>query len=110
MDEPGTHVRQHHITLNTDGPGRKRHVHRHRTGPEPSAVEGRIGNGPWVEVATLNDDDFTLQDWSWTWDSTAVEDGDHYVAVRFVNQSGAVSGLSVAPTKWTTFPQPQNSP
>ncbi|MEC9204103.1 MAG: S8 family serine peptidase [Candidatus Thermoplasmatota archaeon] len=60
-------------------------------GPEPSVVEGRIGNGPWVEVATLNDEDFKLQDWTWTWDSTEVEDGDHYVAVRFVNQSGAVS-------------------
>ena len=60
-------------------------------GPEPSAVEARIGNGPWNEVATLDDEDFVLQDWSWTWDSTSVEDGDHYVAVRFVNQSGSVS-------------------
>ncbi|HIH53273.1 MAG TPA: S8 family serine peptidase [Candidatus Poseidoniaceae archaeon] len=60
-------------------------------GPEPSAVEARIGNDPWTEVATLNDEDFELQDWSWTWDSTVVEDGDHYVAVRFVNQSGSVS-------------------
>ena len=60
-------------------------------GPEPSAVEARIGNGPWNEVATLDDEDFVLQEWTWTWDSTSVEDGDHYVAVRFVNQSGSVS-------------------
>lgn len=60
-------------------------------GPEPSAIEARIGSDPWTEVATLNDEDFELQDWSWTWDSTVVEDGDHYVAVRFVNQSGSVS-------------------
>ena len=58
VDEPGTHVRQHHINSQ-----HRRSWKEASRSPAPRAlsqvVEGRIGNGPWVEVATLNDDDFT---------------------------------------------------
>lgn len=60
-------------------------------GPDPSAVEARVNNGPWTLADTLEDEDFVEQDWSWTWDSTSVDDGDHRVSFRFVNTSGATS-------------------
>ena len=60
-------------------------------GPDPHSIEAKVDNGPWTLAANLDDEDFVEQSWSWSWDSTTVDDGDHRISFRFVNTSGATS-------------------
>ncbi len=60
-------------------------------GPDPSSIEAKVDNGPWTFAASLDDEDFVEQSWSWSWDSTTVDDGDHRISFRFVNTTGVSS-------------------
>ena len=74
-------------------------------GIEHDRIEYKIGSQDWQLGDNLNQEGDTVQDWSFTWDSSAVADGSHRVSVRLVNASGVSAMSSSEPTKSTTFPQ-----
>ena len=57
-------------------------------GVEHGDVEYKINNGEWQLGQTLPELDNGNQEWSFSWDSTTVDDGNHRISVRMVNQSG----------------------
>ena len=62
-------------------------------GIEPSELMYRINSGGWVVAHFFDEEDNSAQDWSFTWDSTVVDDGSHKVSVKLVNVSGTESDL-----------------
>ena len=57
-------------------------------GIEHGDVEYKIDNGDWILGQNLPELENGNQEWSFSWDSTTVEDGNHRVSVRMVNKSG----------------------
>ena len=62
-------------------------------GSEPDRLEYKIDNGEWMAGDTLDPDLSGEQAWSFSWDSTAVDDGNHRISVRMVNLSGDASDI-----------------
>ena len=62
-------------------------------GIEHDRIEYKIGSQDWQLGDNLNQEGETVQDWSFTWDSSAVADGSHRVSVRLVNASGVTSDV-----------------
>jgi subtilisin family serine protease len=62
-------------------------------GIEPSELIFRVDSGEWSSVYTFDEEDYETQDWSFTWDSTEVDDGSHKVSIRLVNKSGLESDI-----------------
>ena len=62
-------------------------------GIEHDRIEYKIGSQDWQLGDNLNQEGDTVQDWSFTWDSSAVADGSHRVSVRLVNASGVTSDV-----------------
>lgn len=60
-------------------------------GTEHERVEYKINNEAWVTGENLQPQEDGIQDWSFSWDSTTVEDGSHRISIRMVNESGAMS-------------------
>ena len=60
-------------------------------GSEPDRLEYKIDNGDWVLGDNLDSDEEGEQPWSFSWDSTSVEDGNRRISVRLVNISGDTS-------------------
>jgi len=57
-------------------------------GLEHDVVEYSIDGGDWELAVELNTQASGVQDYSFDWDSTSVEDGAHRIDVRFVNKTG----------------------
>ncbi|MEC8789230.1 MAG: CARDB domain-containing protein, partial [Candidatus Thermoplasmatota archaeon] len=62
-------------------------------GIEPSELIFRVDSGEWSSVYTFDEEDYESQDWSFTWDSTEVDDGSHKISIRLVNKSGLESDI-----------------
>ena len=62
-------------------------------GIEHDRIEYKIGSQDWQLGDNLNQEGETVQDWSFTWDSSAVADGSHRISVRLVNASGVTSDV-----------------
>ena len=62
-------------------------------GIEPSELIFRVDSGEWSSVYTFDEEDYETQDWSFTWDSTEVDDGSHKISIRLVNKSGLESDI-----------------
>jgi subtilisin family serine protease len=62
-------------------------------GIEPSHLMYRVNSEEWENVVTFDDTDFNTQAWSFTWDSTDVDDGSHKISIKLVNTSGAESDV-----------------
>ena len=62
-------------------------------GIEPNELMYRINSGEWENAYSFDDEDYGVQDWSFTWDSTEIDDGSHKVSVKLVNVSGAESDI-----------------
>ena len=62
-------------------------------GIEPSELIFRVDSGEWNSVYTFDEEDNEVQDWSFTWDSTVVDDGSHKISIRVVNKSGLESDI-----------------
>ena len=62
-------------------------------GIEHDRVEYKIDSQDWQLGDNLNQDGEAVQDWSFTWDSSAVDDGSHRISVRLVNASGVTSDV-----------------
>ena len=60
-------------------------------GSEPERLEYKIDNGDWILGDNLDPELEGEQPWSFSWDSTSVEDGNRRISVRFVNTSGDMS-------------------
>jgi hypothetical protein len=60
-------------------------------GIEASAIEVRVDSGDWNVISNLGEQNYHSSDWSYSWDSTVVDDGTHRLTVRLVNKSGLVS-------------------
>jgi subtilisin family serine protease len=60
-------------------------------GIEPSQLLYKINNGDWNIAHNFDEEDNEMQDWTFTWDSTLVDDGSHRVSVKLVNVSGMES-------------------
>ena len=62
-------------------------------GIEPSELIFRVDSGEWSSAYTFDEEDNEAQDWSFTWDSTEVDDGSHKISIRLVNKSGIESDI-----------------
>ena len=62
-------------------------------GIEPSELIFRVDSGEWETAYTFDEEDYEVQDWSFTWDSTEVDDGSHKISIRLVNKSGVESDI-----------------
>jgi len=62
-------------------------------GIEPSHLMYRVNAGEWRNAHSFDDEDYSTQDWSFTWDSTEVDDGSHKISIKLVNMSGAESDI-----------------
>ena len=62
-------------------------------GIEPSHLLYRINSEEWENAHSFDDTDYGVQDWSFTWDSTEINDGSHKVSIKLVNVSGAESEI-----------------
>ena len=62
-------------------------------GIEPSHLMYRVNSGEWKNAHTFDEEDNSAQDWSFTWDSTEVDDGSHKISIKLVNMSGAESDI-----------------
>lgn len=62
-------------------------------GIEPDKLVYRVNSGEWKDAHFFDDEDNTAQDWSFTWDSTEVEDGSHKISVKLINASGSESDI-----------------
>ena len=62
-------------------------------GIEPSELIYRVNSEEWETAYTFDEDDNEIQDWSFTWDSTEVDDGSHKISIRLVNKSGVESDI-----------------
>ncbi|RJU92043.1 MAG: hypothetical protein DWC03_07500 [Candidatus Poseidoniales archaeon] len=62
-------------------------------GIDHDRVEYKIDSQDWQLGDDLNEQEEGVQDWSFTWDSTAVNDGSHRISVRMVNTSGVNSDV-----------------
>ena len=62
-------------------------------GIEPSELIFRVDSGEWETAYTFDEEDNEAQDWSFTWDSTEVDDGSHKISIRLVNKSGIESQI-----------------
>jgi len=60
-------------------------------GIEASAIEMRVDSGGWEVIYQLSETNYKSDDWSYSWDSTVVDDGTHRLTVRLVNKSGLIS-------------------
>ena len=59
--------------------------------PEPISVQWRIDRGDWQEISVSSSEAYTSVDWSVDWDTTALEDGFHRIAVQGRDQSRVVT-------------------
>lgn len=57
-------------------------------GIEADELHYRVGSEEWLMVHTFDSTDNEIQDWSFTWDSTEVDDGSHRISIKMVNLSG----------------------
>lgn len=62
-------------------------------GIEPSKLMYRVNNEEWNDAHFFDEDSNDEQDWSFTWDSTQVNDGSHKISVKLVNTSGSESDI-----------------
>ena len=62
-------------------------------GVEPQKLVYRVDSGEWKDAHSFDDTDNSAQDWSFTWDSTEVDDGSHKISVKLINVSGVESEL-----------------
>ena len=62
-------------------------------GIEHDRIEYKIDSQDWQLGDNLNQQGDAVQDWSFTWDSSAVDDGSHRISVRLVNASGVTSDV-----------------
>ena len=62
-------------------------------GIEPSELIYRVNSQEWVTAYTFDEEDNEAQDWSFTWDSTQIDDGSHKISIRLVNKSGIESDI-----------------
>jgi hypothetical protein len=62
-------------------------------GIEPSELHYRVDSGDWNVAHTFDEEDYETQDWSFTWDSTEVDDGSHKISIKLVNMSGIESDI-----------------
>ena len=62
-------------------------------GTEHDRVEYKIDNGEWTLGDALAPQDEGTQDWSFSWDSSGVDDGSHRISVRMINASGTTSDV-----------------
>ena len=62
-------------------------------GIEPSELHYRVDSGEWELAHTFDEEDYDAQDWSFTWDSTEVDDGSHKISIKLVNKSGIESDI-----------------
>ena len=62
-------------------------------GIEPSELIYRVNSEEWVTAYTFDEEDNEAQDWSFTWDSTQIDDGSHKISIRLVNKSGIESDI-----------------
>ena len=62
-------------------------------GIEPSHLMYRVNSEEWENVHTFDDTDYSTQDWSFTWDSSSIDDGSHKISIKLVNVSGAESDI-----------------
>jgi subtilisin family serine protease len=62
-------------------------------GIEPSELIFRVDSEEWNTAYTFDEEDNEAQDWSFTWDSTTVDDGSHKISIRVVNKSGIESDI-----------------
>tara|TARA_B100000459_G_scaffold146843_1_gene114159 strand:+ start:3548 stop:8449 length:4902 start_codon:yes stop_codon:yes gene_type:complete len=62
-------------------------------GIEPSELHYRVDSGEWELAHTFDEEDYETQDWSFTWDSTEVDDGSHKISIKLVNKSGIESDV-----------------
>ena len=60
-------------------------------GIEVASVELRVDSGDWEEVINYIPQEYREVSWSYSWDSTVVDDGMHRLTVRIVNESGMIS-------------------
>ena len=62
-------------------------------GIEPSELHYRVDSEEWELAHTFDEEDYETQDWSFTWDSTEVDDGSHKISIKLVNKSGIESDI-----------------
>ena len=62
-------------------------------GIDHDRIEYKIDSQDWQLGDDLDEQEEGVQDWSFTWDSTAVSDGSHRISVRMVNTSGVNSDV-----------------
>ena len=63
-------------------------------GIDPDYLIYRVNSEEWINAFTFDQEDYGPQDWSFTWDSTEVNDGSHKISIRLVNASGAESDIT----------------
>ncbi len=56
-----------------------------------STIEMRVDSGEWGVIYNLEENYYQSGEWSYSWDSTVVDDGTHRLTVRLVNKSGMIS-------------------
>ena len=62
-------------------------------GIEPSHLMYRVNSEEWENAHSFDETDNSPQDWSFTWDSTEIDDGSHKISIKLVNMSGSESDL-----------------
>ena len=62
-------------------------------GTDHDRIEYKVDSQDWQLGDDLNEQEEGVQDWSFTWDSSAVSDGSHRISVRMVNTSGVSSDV-----------------
>ena len=62
-------------------------------GTDHDRIEYKIDSGDWIVGDTLTYQEEGIQEWSFQWDSTQVNDGSHRISVRMVNTSNAISDV-----------------
>ena len=60
-------------------------------GIEHDILQYKVDNGDWNLAAELPELESGAQEWSFSWDSTSVNDGTHKMSVRMINKSGIKS-------------------
>ena len=60
-------------------------------GIEHDILQYKVDNGDWNLAAELPELESGAQEWSFSWDSTSVNDGTHKMSVRMINKTGVKS-------------------